>query len=356
MLPVIDKIYGNGHQRLVSVLFCLCWLSSSVLAGACSALPWGSDDDWIETGTHPAYPTPRFMLGIGYGDTMKDADDMARAELSKSFSAKVTTVSLETDSYRQKDQATGSDAVREFQTRTFTRVKGQAVLEDVRIADRRLAGDRHYSLAVVDAQALRAKWGRKLAALDGAMEESLAGSGAGGSARIKGIAGALRKLVEMRALEVQLRAIGGSIPAETRDAVALFGEMQALLMKHHPIVIEADDPTLKRMAGEAMADAWLVVGTPQEGVEPVVVRLGFVLDVRKGDDTNEMIYTVTMEATQSGRVLAQRRLADRLMHKVEEMGRQKTFLDIRDRLLKPFAADLATALLGGPITAAPTQN
>lgn len=330
------------HSRLLCILLLL---TGGVLA--CSPLSWGGGDvDWVESGTHPDYQPPRYMLGVGYGDSMKDADDMARGELTKGFSAKVTSVSLEMESYKQKDQGEASEAMRQFETRTYTRVKGQAVLEDVRIVERRVEGSRHYSLAVVDAAALRAKWTKQLAGLELAMEESLRGSSRADSARIQAIAGALRLLGQRRSLEAQLRAIGGATIADSRDYSALFLEMQRLLAQHHPVILTGNDAEFLHLAAEALGDAWLVVAVPPEGVEPVQTHITLSVEVRDQGNGVELLYAADAQAIQEGRILAQRRVADRLQHKSEEMGRQKVLLELRDKLLKPFADDLAQALLG----------
>lgn len=312
--------------------------------------PWAGgmqEGEWYETGRHPAFPAPRFMVGVGYGDTMKDADDMARGELTKSFTAKVTTVSLETDSYKQKDSHQGSEAIRQFESRTFTRVKGMAVLEDVKIAERTLVGSRHYALAVVDAQALRAKWGRILAGLDHSMEEALSGGASGTANRIQGIAGALKILPERRALEAQLRAIGGATPADSRDYGALFQEMQSLLEQHYPLRVVGNDDELLRLANEALSAEWLVIAETSTKESAVHVTLEWSVRMQRQGDSTEILYTIQAAAVQNGRRLADRRLADRILHRDEVMGRQKALLEARDRLLKPFAADLANAVFGG---------
>lgn len=331
-------------QPATEALALVCVLALGVACG-----PWAGgmqDGEWYETGKHPAFPGPRFMVGVGYGDTLKDADDMARGELTKNFTAKVTTVSMETDSYKQKDTSQGSEAVRQFESRTFTRVKGMAVLEDVKIAERVQVGPRHYALAVVDAQALRAKWGRKLASLDQSMEESLAGGAGGNTSRLQGIAGALRILPERRALEAQLRAIGGAVPADPRDYGALFQEMQSLLKEQYPLRVTGNDAELLRLANEALTAEWLVIADTSAPESAVLVTVEWTVRVQNQGDSTEILYTVQAQATQNGQLLAGRRLADRILHRDEEMGRQKALLEVRDRLVKPFAADLANAVLG----------
>ncbi len=221
-----------------------------------------------------------------------------------------------------------------------------AVLEDVRIVDRVVAGARHYSLAVVDVQALRGKWARRLSGVDFAMESSLKAPGSAPADRIRAIAGALRRLAEKRSMEAQLRAIGGPLPPDTRDYAALFQEMQTLLKQVFPITLRSNDAEMTGLAAQALSDEWLVVAGAEQGVDAVVVDLQVTFRTQETASGVEILYTAQAEAVQNGHRLAGQNLADRLVHRDESTGKQKALLEIRDRLLKPFAAELSASILG----------
>lgn len=334
--------------------------SSLFLLLGCSGLAGAEDEGapWYLSGKDRAYPSPRYVVALGYGDNVRDADDMARGELTKVFSARVTSVSLEMDSFRQRSGFGARDGEeRRFEARSFTRVKGSAFLEGAVIARRAEVEGVKYSLAVLDVNALKARWSAELSDIDELIDARLSVPASKGRARAAGIAAGLRMLEQRRVAEAKLRALGVRPAADARDYDSLFRELQRWLGGNSPIWVTCNDSSAGRLLVDALRAQWMVVvdGTPlvdegtEEGKTPVeVVLVEARLDVeqKSGKDGIEFLYSGEVSAVQGKAVLVQKRHSGRIYHPSEKLGSEKVLLEVEKRLLEPFAEELAMRVLG----------
>ena len=72
-------------MKIAFSLICLASLSTSAVAS-----PRGSKPDWTNNGQSAQYPRARFVVGVGIADDLASAEDRARGEIARVFSALVT--------------------------------------------------------------------------------------------------------------------------------------------------------------------------------------------------------------------------------------------------------------------------
>ena len=112
----------------------------------------GERPDWVD-GESSQYPSPEYLIGVGYGPDRKSSEDKARAEIAKIFFSKVES---RTRSYQEYLQTTskGRSRIEEGASiEEITNVSTQKVLSGVRISHvYQEAGPEptFYALAVVD--------------------------------------------------------------------------------------------------------------------------------------------------------------------------------------------------------------
>jgi hypothetical protein len=303
-----------------------------------------SQEEWFVSGADAEFPADRFVVGVGYGDTMKDADDMAIGEVGKLFNTRVVTVTLVDEKYRQENAGDATAQHWDFESRTFSRVRGEADLEGVEVVRRTVVEGQHYSMAVLDKTRAASKLREKYAFLNLKIEEALSAPASDAAARIRGIARALY-LMETRArMASRLQVLGYKATLEPEKYRELVAELGALLRGRSPIVIRCQSPELAALLREAFADKGLVVlDSAESGV--VVDAAVEVSSARKGDMV-EYVYTVALSAFGFGQSLAQKNLSDRLSHTDATLGLAKVMYEVRDDAVRPFAAALEKALLG----------
>lgn len=145
-----------------------------LLAGCASASAPVADEDpsdgdrpcWL-LGPCPPYERTAYLQGVGSGPTTAEADDVARAELAKRFRVEIEQVR---ESIRQlhaeRGPSGGSSSSRSTRIETATRSQTEALLEDVRIAERWRSDGTYHALAVLERGPAARRMRRELSQLD----------------------------------------------------------------------------------------------------------------------------------------------------------------------------------------------
>ena len=332
-------------------LFKLALISLVVLlyampAGCFHGRPAGPVVNWMDSGEHPDYPVVRFVLGIGWGDTLKIADDRARGEVAKFFSAKVVSSTREQEIYRQSGEGSEAVAVHTFESKNTTRVRGSAQLMGVEIIERTIHNGSHYSLAVLDKAAYQIALEEQLARVVSEFDERLLVPTRPAAERIKALARALflfhlqTQLVRKLSLVTNLHEFPAAVIRQH-----LNDELRELLRSNSPVVLSVPDE-LRAPLVEVLTGAGLVVSKPPAGVLPVRIDADMDWSKQKRTDLVEYTYTVDLSATCGGEVIARRTAAERIMHLTSDGARQKALLEIRKRVIEPFVVDLQRHLMG----------
>jgi len=132
------------------------------------------EPDWIH-GSSSQYPSELYLIGVGYGDNRKAAEDAAYAALARIFKAEIQARTTEWENYLQTDAQGETQASRQFRMDQATTVSTQKVLENVRITEvwRDESTAVHYALAVMDRRQAGSALRERITALDLTLEELL---------------------------------------------------------------------------------------------------------------------------------------------------------------------------------------
>src|SRR3990167_4888246 len=90
--------------------------------------------EWIE-GKSKKYPDELYVIGVGYGDNRKAAEDAAYAAIARIFQAEIQSKTREWEKYAQTDIKGKTQSTRDIQIDQLTTVATNKVLEDITIAD-----------------------------------------------------------------------------------------------------------------------------------------------------------------------------------------------------------------------------
>src|ERR1700742_1646765 len=118
-------------QRMNTMIRILTATMILLLAACGSAKPGDARPDWVN-GNSSQFPASAYLTGHGQGDTMRDANDRARAELAKNFSVNVSEQSTDSSSYSQNTAGPAKnslDVSRDIHTRTDQLLTGVEISE-----------------------------------------------------------------------------------------------------------------------------------------------------------------------------------------------------------------------------------
>ena len=314
-----------------------------IVAAACTGA-YQSQQEWFVSGADEQYPPDRYVVGVGYGDSMKDADDMAIGEVAKFFNTKVVTVTRTEEQYTGNNDGERGSSRWDFESRTFSRVRGEADLEGVEVVRRTEENGLHYSMAVLDRPKAACALRRSYTFLDLKIQEALSAPASDASARIRGLARGLYLMEERARLGARLRLLGYEAALEPQKYRELAAELTELLRSQQPIVIRSDWPEMAALLTEDLDRRGLVVTS--EAASGVVVDASHTLSSQHTADAYDLSYSVTLSATRSGETLAEKHLAERLTHPNLDAGSKKVLYEIRDDALVPFCDELERSILG----------
>jgi hypothetical protein len=300
---------------------------------------------WPDTGAHPSYPSSRYVVGVGWGDTMDVADDRARGEVAKFFRAKVVTVTREEEHYTVTGGLQGHEE-RLFESITHARTRGDAVFDDsVVMAERTLKEGTHYTLAVLDKQAMRQRLERELADIETEIAERLEIAG-DPAVVVQALARAIYLLHRKGSLAHRLRLAGRRVPIDPETFNQVSRTLHQTLAASFPIIVASNDEELGTQLSSALTKASLVVAPTSPDSDAIKVFAKLELSVTPTDGLYRAHYRVHLQAVRNEVVLAQVRGEERISHPHKTLAAAKARIEVEQRAIKPFVRDLSEALLG----------
>jgi hypothetical protein len=299
----------------------------------------------MDTGQHPRYPQGRFVVGVGWGDTLNTADDRARGEVAKFFQAAVENTTLEEERYSQLGTGDEAQVTHDFDLKYFTRVRSRAELEGVEIRERTVRSGLHYSLAVLDKVALQRRLSERLSDVEMEIAERLDEPATDPSVRVKALARAIWLMADRDRLMKQLAllGVGGMVdPSERAEAIE---ELRGLLVTHFLVSVsgmpdELATPVRSVLLSEGMAVA-------REDVAGAISVTG-ALELRDepGGEMPIVVYHVTLQARSGDETVAAVDQMERVTHPSAETARLKALQEVKQRAAMPLVAKIRDSVLG----------
>jgi hypothetical protein len=331
------------ERRRLSGLPACSFLAVVLLAGCAGAVQ--GDSLWIETGRHPAYPQDRFLVGVGWADTMDRADDRARGEIAKYFKSKIVSVTMDEEKYHQVDEGGERRVTHEFVQKIHSRIRAEAELEGVVIVQREVRQGQQYSLAVLDKVAQRRILAQRVAEMEMEMEERLAVPVSPPGPRIKALARVLFLHNSRARTARQLRLLGGRIDVDHEFAEETALEVRRLLATHFAVQVKSASEDLAAALGESIVGCGLVVTDGGAGR----ILVDGALDMQEGADDRgrpRVSYQVRLSATLGSEQIAGGEFSERIIHTSMEGARMKALYEIKERAVGPFVTMMEGFLLG----------
>jgi len=127
-------------------------LALSLSLPSCASVLAERPPDWAQNGQAHAYPTERYLVGVGSGTSLDGARDLARAELARQFSVKIEAI-LETEQTSDSVRSSGGLLLLDHESvRDLVRTKSEETLQGVQIAQVYVDGGRGltFALAVLE--------------------------------------------------------------------------------------------------------------------------------------------------------------------------------------------------------------
>lgn len=300
---------------------------------------------WPDSGTHPTYPPERYVLGVGWGDTMDVADDRARGEVAKFFRAKVVTVTREEEHYTHSGGKEGTEE-HFFESITRARTRGDAVFDDaIMLPERLLRQGTHYTLAVLDKLAMRQRLEQELAEVEMEIAEKLE-STAEPELRVRNLARALYLTRSKASLAHKLQLLGRKVAIVPEEFNQTARDLHQTLATTFPITVNCDDEELLHQLETALTGASLVVAPPPPNSTPITVQAHLDLTITQANGLSQANYRVNLRALRNDVVLAQFRAEERIAHPDPNLAAAKARVEIEQRTVAPFVKALQVALLG----------
>src|SRR3972149_8425256 len=155
--------YVKRQVRCLSLLFLFFILGTGIVHEAFGA----AKPDWLE-GKSKKYPDELYVIGVGYGDNRKAAEDAAYAAIARIFQAEIQSKTREWEKYAQTDIKGKTQSTRDIQIDQLTTVATNKVLEDITIADIWVNDSEKltYALAVMERRHAVASLNDKIASSD----------------------------------------------------------------------------------------------------------------------------------------------------------------------------------------------
>ncbi len=317
------------------------WMVLAMAAGCSGA----EVVDWMDTGQHPKYPRGRYVLGIGWGDTLTTADDRARGEVAKFFQAAVENTTLEEEKYSQIGEGDAALVEHDFDLKYFTRVRSKAELEGVEIRDRAVRGGLHYSLAVLDKVALQRRLQERLSEVEMEIAERLDEPAGDVGARVKALARALWLMGDRARLMKQLSLLGVGGLADPSERVEALAELRSLLVSHFLISVDGmGDELAAPVRAALLAEGMAVAGDGVQGT----IRVSGSLEIQEesGGEMPKVVYHVTLEARSGEETVAAVDQMERVSHPSAETARLKALQEVKQRAAIPLVSKIRDNVLG----------
>lgn len=307
-----------------------------LVSGCATVQPWWDGGD-------AGYPAPRFVTGMGAGDTCVDAEVAALGRVAAFFQAEVVSVERQMDQVTVHDDGLGPREVRELSADQFVRMRAKANFRTARILEHHTSPDgRCMALALLDREeeqaALERDAGpmrRKLADARLALEES-------GEPRIRArnIARALRVGEDLARLVARINLVklkGPSVPVDLGEERAAWSE---LMEQAFPIGIQWNDQALAGALGQRLKEAGLALAPRVEEGAVLIQVQGPAFQPSAGDP-GRFCFTWTLEASfvdARGNLLGSKSYMDRICHPEQSGAHTMVLLEVRNKALRDLAA------------------
>jgi len=252
------------------------FLAASVMAATASA---AKPPTWV-SGQDPKYPPHTYMTGVGVGKDLDAARSNARAEISKTFKARIQQTL--TDTQTETSKAVGKRRGAALGTQDSvqsTVVSTDNMLEGVQIAETWYDKKKknHYALAVLNKAKIRTDLSSALLEKEEGMNAQLAVAKEGGGpvAEARALAKALKYMNERDELSAKRRSIEPGVPADINEASSRTQLEQSLekALAKIQVVVDAESeeaPGLKDKVTAAVTSLGFQVTSKPEGAGPVL--------------------------------------------------------------------------------------
>ncbi len=223
-----------------------------LVSGGCALLPRKTNTsaqrpNWIENWS-VQYPSDAYLAGVGVGYSQASAEDFARGEIAKIFSAQVNVQESASQSETDQSGAKGelssltSSASQNVKTISHKVLKGAVIAADWQDP----SSKQYYALAVLDRQKASASVSQQINDLDSQINQlkSAMSQAATKLAKAKSAMGIVAALAKRRELSAELRVVGQSgesIPPPVGAAAAQDGAQKALASLNVAVNIQGDD-------------------------------------------------------------------------------------------------------------------
>lgn len=188
-------------------------LIAVVAVCGCAWVGGQTKPDWVD-GVSAAYPSDRYLVGVGQADSRLVADDRAYAAVARIFKAEVSAQAKDWESYLVIEQRGQSNTERRLTLDNLTSVSTDKVLENVRIVDRWIDSRNglHYALAGMHRPQAEASFMERIADLDRSISNDVEKSRRSSDklARVRLLRRAARNLVLRETYNADLRVIRSS--------------------------------------------------------------------------------------------------------------------------------------------------
>jgi hypothetical protein len=166
--------------------------------------------DWID-GVSDAYPSDRYLVGVGQAESRAAAEDRAYAAVARIFKAEVSAQAKDWESYLVIEQRGQSSAERRLTLDNLTRVSTDKVLENVQIVDRwvDVYQGLQYALAAMHRPQAETSFMERIAELDRSISDDVAEAQRPTDklAKVRALRRAARNLVLRETYNADLRVI-----------------------------------------------------------------------------------------------------------------------------------------------------
>lgn len=174
-------------------------------------------------GKDPKYPKEKMLVGVGKGTSQQSADMDARAEISRIFESKVSSVMDDFQASASKVNSSGKGVHVEVQTvAQLTKVTTAKTLKGVEVQERGQDGATYYALATLSREQCVNSLTEEIETLDQKISGAVtAGEGADGMSAFKAYGNAMNMMDEREALNAMLRVCdpkGKGIPSSVSMA------------------------------------------------------------------------------------------------------------------------------------------
>ncbi|MFO0728732.1 MAG: LPP20 family lipoprotein [Myxococcota bacterium] len=214
------------------------------LSVSAASAAWAAPPGWA-SGKDPKYPAAKLLLGVGKGPKSESADLDARAEISRIFESKVSSVMTDFQASASKINGSGKGVNVEVQTvAQLTKVTTQKTLKGVEIKERGQDGSTFYALAVLDREQCVNSLTEELEGYDQKISAAVsAAEGADPMTAFKKYGAAMNMMDERESLNAMLRVCdpkgkGVPSPVSMSDLSAKFDEASGSI--HIGLIVEGN--------------------------------------------------------------------------------------------------------------------